>query len=459
MAVWTQMPLEHVFDQGRWDAEYFQPAYLAIATKLESSENPRLGSLAHLTCSAFYPSATDYYQETGIPFVRCVDVNNYPLIRSGQPFERLPEEFVRLHKSIRTAQSGDIVISKVGSPCFASIIDESVGEVALTRTVLALRKIRAEKINPYYLVAFLRSKYGFFQLLREREQQIQFQLTLDRVRKIRVFLPRRQLQEEIGGLIKSYGRALSRANENYAYAQRVLLDELGLDRIDLSHRVGYETRLSETLQARRWDAQHYRQKYKALLDTIRKAPSYRILKDIATYNQRGLQPEYVSDGPIAVVNSQHIGLQHLAYDQFEKTSEVSFATALPARIRKNDILVYTTGAYVGRTNVFLEDRRALASNHVNIIRIRPEYDAAYVGLVMNSPVGLLQTEKHATGSTQAELYPSAIAKFLIPILKPKIMTGVGDKVRGSHLALVEAKQLLEQAKRRVEELIEQNTEA
>src|SRR3990172_1863520 len=155
MAVWTQMPLGHVFDRGRWDAEYFQPAYLAIATKLESSENPRLGSLAHLTCSAFYPSATDYYQETGIPFVRCVDVNNYPLIRSGQPFERLPEEFVRLDKSIRTAQSGDIVILKVGSPCFASIIDESVGEVALTRTVLALRKIRAEKINPYYLVAFL----------------------------------------------------------------------------------------------------------------------------------------------------------------------------------------------------------------------------------------------------------------------------------------------------------------
>lgn len=83
----------------------------------------------------------------------------------------------------------------------------------------------------------------------------------------------------------------------------------------------------------------------------------------------------------------------------------------------------------------------------------------YVGLVLNSPVGLLQTEKHVTGSTQVELYPSAIAKFLVPLLKPKTMTAIGDKARASHVGLCQARQLLEKAKRRVEELIEQNTEA
>jgi hypothetical protein len=39
-----------------------------------------------------------------------------------------------------------------------------------------------------------------------------------------------------------------------------------------------------------------------------------------------------------------------------------------------------------------------------------------------------------------------------------MMTAIGDKVRASYVALCEARQLLEQAKRRVEELIEQKVE-
>jgi len=78
-----------------------------------------------------------------------------------------------------------------------------------------------------------------------------------------------------------------------------------------------------------------------------------------------------------------------------------------------------------------------------------------VALVLNSLVGLLQTEKYATGSTQAELYASAIAKFRIPIIAPGTMKTIGAKVRTSYDLLREASRLLEQAKRRIEQFIEQ----
>ena len=175
---------------------------------------------------------------------------------------------------------------------------------------------------------------------------------------------------------------------------------------------------------------------------------------MATFNFRGLQPQYVDDGTVAVVTSQHLGPHHLAYGHLERTSEEAYTTASRARVRRGDVLVYTTGAYVGRTNVFLSDIKALASNHVNIIRLKPEYDPAYVALFLNSFPGLLQTEKHAAGSAQAELYPSGLAKFIIPLLQTETMQQIGDRVRKSYQIMTEAKGLLENARRTVEELVE-----
>ena len=84
---------------------------------------------------------------------------------------------------------------------------------------------------------------------------------------------------------------------------------------------------------------------------------------------------------MAVVNSQHLGPKHIDYEGLEKTSATAFADAPEAHIQQDDLLIYTTGAYIGRTNVYLSDVPAMASNHVNILRLRSGIDAAYMGLV------------------------------------------------------------------------------
>ena len=121
----------------------------------------------------------------------------------------------------------------------------------------------------------------------------------------------------------------------------------------------------------------------------------------------------------------------------------------------NDLLIYTTGAYIGRTNVFLSDQPALASNHVNILRLNSGIDAAYMALVFQSVIGQFQTQKHLRGSAQAELYPNDIDKFVVPLLAPRKQTAIGDSVRSSLEKQQESKRLLEQAKARVEQLIEE----
>lgn len=452
MAVWAEVKISTIRKCRRLDANYYRPEYLFIEKAIrQQGAWTTLGQVTRpLFSKGIFDIRADEYAESGIPFIRITNLRHGIIDLDGVAY--LTAE--RSKKDHRTELSQyDIVLSKTAYPA-ASLVQLPTCNVS--QDIIAVKTCRDRKFN-CFLVAFLNGRFGLPQMERLFQGNIQSHLGLAEARQILLPLPGERFLTEIERLLLLALKSSDNSKTLYLSARRLLAQELGLDEIAPSLRLGYETRLSETFQTRRWDPQHYRPKYKALLDAIRKAPDYRLLRDMVSYNLRGLQPEYVPDGPIAVVNSQHIGSQHLAYDQFERTSEAAFASAGRAHIRKNDVLIYTTGAYVGRTNVFLEDMLAVASNHVNIIRLRPEYDAAYVGLVLNSPVGLLQTEKHATGSTQAELYPSAIAKFFVPLLKSKMMTAIGDKVRASYVALCEARQLLEQAKRRVEELIEQET--
>ncbi len=239
----------------------------------------------------------------------------------------------------------------------------------------------------------------------------------------------------------------------YAQAEQHLQSELGLDKLTFQKPVGYIAQFSDLEISHRWDALHYQPRFKQLIDHISAFPSARV-RDIRSLNRRGLQPIYLENGDFDVVNSQHLGQKHIDYEELEKTSANSFASAPEAHIKPDDLLIYTTGAYIGRTNVYLSDAPAMASNHVNILRLQPSIDAAYMALVFQSIVGQFQTQQHARGSAQAELYPSDIDRFVVPLLNAEKQKAIGDLVRASLVKQLESRRLLEQAKSRVEQLIE-----
>jgi hypothetical protein len=51
--------------------------------------------------------------------------------------------------------------------------------------------------------------------------------------------------------------------------------------------------------------------------------------------------------------------------------------------------------------------------------------------VFQSIIGQFQTQQHARGSAQAELYPTDIDKFIVPLLSPDRQKAIGDLARQS----------------------------
>jgi len=183
------------------------------------------------------------------------------------------------------------------------------------------------------------------------------------------------------------------------------------------------------------------------------ANKYRRIKDVRSYNQRGLQPIYVENGDLDIINSKHILNETLDYNNFEKTNSSYWETQEKARVFEGDILTYTTGANIGRTQIYQSDKKALASNHVNIIRLKEE-NPFYVAFVINSEIGRLQTEKRSAGSAQAELYPKDLDEFIIPIINESAQNEIIEKLQQSVQLRKQSKHLLEIAKQAVEMAIE-----
>jgi restriction endonuclease S subunit len=274
------------------------------------------------------------------------------------------------------------------------------------------------------------------------------------LKRIAVYVAPYDFQREVAKLVRTAYERRKQGLAKYEYAQQLLESELGLDKLSFQKPTGFKARFSDLEQTRRSDAQHYQPRFAQLLEHLSTFPSRKV-RDLRTYNRRGVQPFYVKNGEIAVVNSQHLGPKHIDYEGLQKTTTALFLRSPEAHIKPNDLLIYSTGAYVGRTNVYLKEAPALASNHVNILRMVPGIDAAYMALVFQSDVGQFQTQKHARGSAQAELYPADIDRFVVPVIDPEAQLKIGNLVRESLTKQKESERLLEEAKTRVEQLIEE----
>jgi type I restriction enzyme, S subunit len=447
MAVWSEIPTSTLVGAIRLDGEFWRPCYLENERNIRCLDYAPLGSLVSTFRKGIFYILASEYAADGVPFYRSSNVGEIlprdDALAYITPRKQLAESKTALH-------AGDLMIVKTGKSGASVVLRQSCN---VSQDVIAVR-IRPDRVNPYYLAVYLNSRFGSNEMNRWFQGQVQPHLSLEDARRIWVALPPDAEQRQVESIVVRAAHARERAALDWGEAECLLESRLRLDQLLSNKPTGYAVRLSAVETARRADAQHYQPSFVALRNLLARFPN-RCLRAISTYNCRGVQPVYVRDGKYAVVNSQHLGPKHISYGKLERTSASAFRAAPEAHIQPNDLLIYTTGAYVGRTNVYLDDTPALASNHVNILRLIPGIDSAYMSLVLQSSVGQLQTQQHARGSAQAELYPADIDKFLVPLLEPETQSAIGNLVRASLAKQRESARLLEEAKTRVEQLIEE----
>lgn len=452
MAVWSVVEVSKLEGDRRLDAEYYQEVFFQNRTALKQFRRKTLAEIAKVITNGATPYHEDLTQGE-IRFLTAEHVCDLYIDYSSSKFIRRVFHEGSLKRT--ALRENDLLITikgKTGDPAVVfdldmpSNINQDVARIVLNETA-----------NPFYVAAFMASRFGRLQSQQLATKQINPFLGLGNLRQIEIPEAPKELESEVESLLRK-GQAQYRISESsYLQAERMVLEELGWETLDLSQPKGWRVALSRTQQVKRLDADHFQPKYDKLIAHLKKTGKATPLGEIATYIKRGVQPRYVEDGEVLAINSRYVGKQLIDTEQAQRTDGAFWNDKPSARAYKHDVIMNSTGwGTIGRTNCVLHDEKTVVDNHVTIIRVKEgTCDPVYLAVYLNSGPGLMQTEKWLSGSSgQIELYPAHITRFVVHVASRELQARVADLVRQSYQAREKAKALLEEAKRKVEAMIE-----
>ncbi|WP_462270081.1 restriction endonuclease subunit S [Desulfobacter sp.] len=447
MAVWSVASVVDVSGNKRMDSEFFDPKYINYENHVKKSQNSPLGLIVNFVIgpfgSAFHVS--NYDPNSSFRYIRGKDVKPFQLLQNDNVY--MPKnDYQRLKKY--SVYPNDLIISVVGTLGNVAIISKKENGIFSCKSTL----LRNSKIDAHYLLAYLNSQYGKRCLLRRQRGAVQTGLNKDDLRTVPIPIVSNDNQKKIGKTVEKALELADHGKSLYSEVQKNIEQELGLDKLKFRKPVGYEANFSQAMSSSRADAEHFYPEFDNICCHLPAHIKFTPLSKALVYCQRGKQPKYSENG-IRVINSKHVLSNKINFENNR------LATSPPIdafTINHGDVLMNGTGrGTIGRAAPYLEIEPALSDNHVTILRTRG-IDPVYLSVFLNSKAGQLQVEKHQRGSSgQIELYPQDIRKFLIWEAPRSLQSEIRDLHDQASALEKESKQLLEQAKQMVEDLIEQ----
>jgi len=435
----------------RLDAEYYQPEYLEFEKQVKATPYKQWSEIEGKFITGPFGSefnVENYIEDGRYRYVRGKDVKDFFLQHDDNVY--IPKkDFQRLKKY--SLQDGDILISVVGTPGCATIVDASALPAIFSCKSTAFR---TNVIDPYYFIAYLNSKYGQAFLQRSIRGALQTGLNIDDLRNLLILIPSKQDQERVANIVTSAKNAIEESGNFYSQAENLLLEELGLRDFEKDMSLFWSVNLSEAKTAGRMDAEYFQPKYEKLVSKI-KNYSAKPLGDLVTM-KKGFEPgseKYEEEGKlfIRVSNVSKIGLvdgnqKYISPDLYEKLKK-------EYQPKVGEILLIKD-ATPGMAYVLKQPTEGIIAGGILRLKLKEGIEPEYIALCINSVVGQMQVERDAGGSVIAHWKPDQVKALQIPILPQAVQQKIAELAQKSHEVRKKSKELLEEARRRVEGLIE-----
>jgi len=436
----------------RLDAEYYQPEYSELNSKLKSQKSKLLGELAEDIIYGPFGSEIlqEDYRKSGIPLIRVSDLNDWFVHDDDLVFieESMSQEMKRYQ-----VIDGDIVVSQRGTIAMFSRVTNRFSKWNISANLISIKK--SENIDFDYLLVFLNSKYGADQLFRKLSGQVQPKITTDDVKSILILVPEEKVQKSISKLVKQVWQEQENSRSLYTQAENLLLEELGLKNFKLEDDLFYIINSYQINSAHRVDAEYFQPKYEKLISNVKAQISK--LGDLVSF-KKGIEigsEQYQEEGRlfIRVSNLSKHGL--VERDQKYLSEELYQKLKKDFEPKVGEILL-TKDATPGIAYLLKEKIEGIIAGGILRLTLKTEIEPEYLALVINSIVGQAQVERDTGGSVIFHWRPEQIKNCLIPILPKPAQQKIADLVQKSHDARKKAKQLLEEAKRKVEKIVDKN---
>tara|TARA_B100000795_G_C22805779_1_gene444812 strand:- start:2819 stop:4213 length:1395 start_codon:yes stop_codon:yes gene_type:complete len=380
-----------------------------------------------------------------------LDANNFE--KSIRYTDKRGYEFLRKSKLL----GGELLVSKTGEYLGRAYLfnpNVSNDKYTLADNIFLLRLK-----NPLYngfVFSFINSNLGRKLLLRWSQGTGQPTIIKDSLRSVR--LPEIKIEEVAiyNDLINKYYSKVLESQSLYKQAVTLLEKELGLNKIVFEKPKSYTASFSEVVNSNRADADFYQTKYKQLEKHI-STLQYKSLASICNF-QKGYEVGtklYTDQGP-TFIRVSNLTINGFTFGNADKYISNNTYSIFKAHKPNNGDILLTKDGTIGTCYIVDEEVEGIISSGImNLALNDTSIPKEYLALVINSTICQMQADRDCSGALITHWKPEQIRKMKIPILSPETMEHLADLVTRSKVARKESKQLLEQAKNRVEELIEE----
>ena len=324
MAVWSEIYLSCLPPSMRLDPEYYKPENYRLIAELEKAGAKPIGSFADVT-DGIHASPQWVEDGEGVTYLSAKSVkDNYITLTSAGQISKAQDTANQRTR----ARVGDVLLTTVGTIGNAAVVEAETLPANMDRHLGIIRVL--DDTNPYYLATFLNSKYGRFQSLREATGNVQLNLFIEAMKSLLV--PTGSGYKHIGEVTKRAYDMRSASKDLYAEAEALLLHELQLDTLDLSHQLTYERDFSELSNADRYDADYFQPKYQNALATM--GVSGRRIQDVAHLAKRPFSAEVGRTAAQANSDSfEYIEIGNMSGDG-QANSEIVLKADAPSRAKQ-----------------------------------------------------------------------------------------------------------------------------
>ena len=433
----------------RIDAEYYRPKFLEINDKLKKLSSDSI--LRYFDISdGNHLKIADTFSDEGIPYYRGQDLKSF-FIENSKPY-KIPENIYNLSWMKRSHfKEGDLLISIVGTIGNISYVTEKIRKATGSCKIAILRPKLSKSL---YFCAFFLSKYGRAQIEQNIRGAVQQGLILNDMGKILVYVIRNK--DQVSDLVKKSIENNRKAEQTYKEAPEILLESLSLKDYKSKHEISFDVNLNEVLNSKRIDSEYYQPKYKIVEEKIRNVKHdtlgkiFDFVKGFEVggdaYQEEGVP--YLRVSNLEVLELDWSNPKFISEDLFNQLKE-------DYQPQKGEILLSKDGtpgiAYLVRDNV-----KSVHSSGILRLKLKDnkKLNLSYMTLVLNSILIQQQIERDSGGAIIKHWRHEEVKNTLVPILDDNIQEKIALTLDESFKLRKESKELLEKAKKMVEDEIE-----
>ncbi|WP_372928103.1 hypothetical protein, partial [Methyloceanibacter sp.] len=291
---------------------------------------------------------------------------------------------------------------------------------------------------------------------RRRSGNAQPKLNVSDIYDILMPEPSDLVVQEIADIVECAEQSANKANLYYSQARDIIELELGLDNKNYDKSRGYTAHLSESLVEDRFDADYFQPHYRNVEALIKNYyQGYEPLIACCDSMKPNIDPSSIPSGHFDYIELSNINSSLGIVNGSTQGMGFDLPSRAKRKVSKGDIVASSVVGSIDKAALISEEQDGFIAS-TGFFHLRPKsVTSEFLLMTVRSQCVRTQLQQQATGGILSAVPDNRLRHVIIPKVPEKLQRRISDLVKNAHSEKLASLQLLDEAKSRVAQLIEE----